>query len=312
MQRPGLGLLFLTPAFVLVLGVVLVPLLLTLFLSFHDATVMGGGAISTKFVGFQNYAHFLFGKDAARFWQAVRTTGYFTTLSLALELLLGISAALILHREFVGRAWVRSLILLPWAVPTVVNARMWQWIFNGEKYGALNGLLMQAGILQSPVNWLSTQIPLEHVPIIGPLLSWVGGRQALHMIILGDTWKVTPLVALLTLAALQTIPTSLYEAAALDGAGPFSSFVHITLPLLRPVLLVILVLRTMELFRVFDIIYILMQFSINVLSIMTFEEGIKFLNLGRGAAMSFLIGLLILGLSLLYFRFMARDEEVHG
>jgi len=140
-------------------------------------------------------------------------------------------------------------------------------------------------------------------------LRWLGVTSALNMIIVADTWKVTPLVVLLVLAGLQTIPDSLYEAATVDGAGFFRKLRLITLPLLKPVILVILVLRTMELFRVFDIIYIIMQYSIRVVGILTYEIGMKFLHFGQGAALSFLIALFILGLAVFYVRLFYTDGE---
>jgi ABC-type sugar transport system permease subunit len=218
--------------------------------------------------------------------------------------------ALVLNQSFRGRSFVRAVILLPWAIPTVVNARMWEWIYAGSSFGALNGLMKVARVFPQGYDqvWLSFDVPFKTVPLLGSFLEWLGVTQALDMIILADTWKVTPLVTLLVLAGLQTIPESLYEAARVDGAGPWRRFVQITLPLLKPVLLVVLVLRTMELFRVFDIIYILMQYSIRTLGVYTYEVGMKFLHFGQGAALSFLVGLFILGLALAYVRILYREE----
>lgn len=150
--------------------------------------------------------------------------------------------------------------------------------------------------------WLNFDVPFAGVPLLGSLMQWIGATNALHMIIIADTWKVTPLVTLLVLAGLQTINPSLYEAAEVDGASAWRRFRAITMPMLRPILLVVLVLRTMELFRVFDIIYIIMQYSIRVLGVYTYEVGMKFLHFGAGSAMSFLIGLLIMGLAFLYMK----------
>lgn len=297
----------LSPSVALIATVVLAPLLFALFLSFHQAEPMVGG-INMKFVGIANYAHYFVQSDL--FWPAVRVTVYFTVVSLAIELVLGIAMALVLNENFVGRAFVRAVILLPWAVPTVVNARMWEWIFAGSKFGALNGLMKVLRIFPPAFDnvWLGFDAPLQAVPIVGSFLRWMGVTRALNMIILADTWKVTPLVVLLTLAGLQTIPDSLYEAATVDGAGFWRKLTQITLPLLKPVLLVVLVLRTMELFRVFDIIYIIMQYSIRVLGVLTYEVGMKFLHFGQGAALSFLVALFILGLALTYIRLFYTEE----
>ena len=149
----------------------------------------------------------------------------------------------------------------------------------------------------------------QSVPVIGKITTWIGATRAINWIILGDTWKVLPVVALLVLAGLQTIPTDLYEAAQVDGASAWRRFLYITLPLLRPVLLVILVYRTMELFRVFDILYILMAYTIPVLAIRTFQEAFVFGLFGRGAAIAFLIGLIILATAFVYLRLIKIEEE---
>lgn len=302
-----LALILLLPSILIILCVVIGPLVFAFYLSFFKAEPIIGG-ISTKFIGFSNYIYY-FLKDPL-FWSAVRVTTYFTVVSLVIELILGISMALVLNKSFIGRSFVRSIILLPWALPTVVNARMWEWIYAGSSFGALNGLMKVLHIFPADYDkvWLGFDVPLQNIPLIGNFMEWIGASTALNMIILADTWKVTPLVTLLVLAALQTFPDSLYEAAGIDGANSWSQFWNITLPLLRPVLLVVLVLRTMELFRVFDIIYILMQYSIRVVGVYTFETGMKFLHFGKGSALSFLVGLFILGIALIYVRILYSEE----
>lgn len=302
-----LALILLLPSILIILCVVIGPLVFAFYLSFYKAEPIIGG-ISTKFIGFSNYIYY-FLKDPL-FWSAVRVTTYFTVVSLVIELILGISMALVLNKSFIGRSFVRSIILLPWALPTVVNARMWEWIYAGSSFGALNGLMKVLHIFPADYDkvWLGFDVPLQNIPLIGNFMEWIGASTALNMIILADTWKVTPLVTLLVLAALQTFPDSLYEAAGIDGANSWSQFWNITLPLLRPVLLVVLVLRTMELFRVFDIIYILMQYSIRVVGVYTFETGMKFLYFGKGSALSFLVGLFILGIALIYVRVLYSEE----
>jgi len=299
--------ILLLPSILIILCVIIGPLVFAFYLSFYKAEPIIGG-ISTKFVSFSNYIHY-FLKDPL-FWSSVRITTYFTVVSLIVELILGIGMALVLNKSFVGRPLVRSIILLPWALPTVVNARMWEWIYAGSSFGALNGLMKVLHIFPADYDkvWLGFDVPLHNIPLIGKFMEWVGASTALNMIIIADTWKVTPLVTLLVLAALQTIPDSYYEAAGIDGANGWSQFWKITLPLLRPVLLVVLVLRTMELFRVFDIIYILMQYSIRVVGIYTFETGMKFLHFGKGSALSFLVGLFILGIALVYVKLLYSEE----
>jgi len=296
-----------SPSILIILAVVIGPLVFAFYLSFYKAEPVIGG-IATKFVGWGNYIYY-FLQDPL-FWSSVRITVYFTFISLILELILGIGFALVLNKSFIGRGFVRSIILLPWALPTVVNARMWEWIYAGSSFGALNGLMKVLRIFPPDYDkvWLGFEVPLRNIPLIGQFMEWVGATTALNMIIFADTWKVTPLVTLLVLAALQTIPDSYYEAAGIDGAGAWKQFWGITFPLLRPVLLVVLVLRTMELFRVFDIIYILMQYSIRVVGVYTFETGMKFLRFGRGSALSFFVGLFILLIALLYVKLLYSEE----
>lgn len=301
----GFILFMLLPAVILVFVTIIFPIVLAFFLSFNKATITGMG-ISANFTGLSNYTYVF---KYPLFWESLRTTSYFTFVSLSIELVLGTLIALLLNKDFIGNKILRAIVLLPWAVPTVVNARMWQWILAGENYGAFNKLFMQMHLIKEPVVWLGFDVPFHNVPLIGNFLEWIGATRALNMIILGDTWKVTPLVALLVLAGLQTIPNALYEAASIDGASKWDQFWNITVPLLRPIWIVILVLRTMELFRVFDIIYIIMGYKIKVLSILTFEEGMVFTHLGKGASLSFIIGGIILLIGLFYIRIL-REKEV--
>jgi len=160
-------------------------------------------------------------------------------VSLLIELIAGIGIALVLNQPFWGRGVVRALIILPWAVPTVVNARMWGLIFEPHAYGALNGLVAVAGLQgpQDAINFLAPTALFRGVPLLGKVASWLGATRAITWIIVGDSWKVIPVVALLTLAGLQTIPRELYEAAEVDGANAWQRFWTITIPQLRPVLL---------------------------------------------------------------------------
>lgn len=298
------------PAVIVTAIVVLVPLLYALYLSLSHAeirVVEGRGGVVSEFAGLDNYLYFL--RDSA-FWASVRVTLYFTIVSLMLEVVFGIGIALVLNEEFPGRAIVRSLLILPWAVPTVVNARLWGLILEPQPYGALNGLLA-ALRLQGPrdaMNFL-TPIPVfQGVPVLGDIAAWLGATQALHWIIVADSWKVIPVIALLSLGGLQSIPKEQYEAAEVDGASSIQRFWSITFPGLRPVLLVILVYRTMELFRVFDILYILMAYTVPVVAIRTFQETFVFGLFGRGSALAFLIGLIILGLAMVYRRLIQVEE----
>jgi multiple sugar transport system permease protein len=295
MHPRKLRIVLLVPSLCILVLVIIAPILFSFFLSFFKATPRLGG-IDLEFKFLDNYIHYLFKEP--QFWEAVWLTAYFTIVSLGLELVLGTGMALVLNQTFFGRSFVRSIVLIPWAVPTVVNARLWEWIYSGTSFGAMNGFLKFLGLLQKgeDIVWLGFERTFLNIP------------RALNMIVLADTWKVTPLVVLMVLAGLQQIPKTLNESAVLDGAGAWRRFWKITFPFLKPIFLVILILRTMELFRVFDIIYILMQYSIRVLGVYTYEVGMKFLLFGKGSAISFLVALFILGLSLIYIKFFYHEE----
>jgi multiple sugar transport system permease protein len=266
---------FLAPAAIVLGTVALFPAVAVLWLSLEQRSPLLG---ATRFVAFENYARLL---ADARFWNALENTAYFTAVSVGLELLLGLGMALLLARAFRGRALVYSLMLLPWAIPTVVSARVWEWIYNPE-YGVLNYLI------GAHINWLGSP-------------AW-----ALHAAILMDVWKATPFVALLLLAGLQTIPRELYQAAALDGAGRWTAFRQITLPLLVPLILVALIFRTIDAFRVFDAIYVLTgggpANSTETLSIYAYKVFFQTLEFGYGSALAVSVLAIVAILTILYAR----------
>jgi len=301
----------LSPALLIMLVVVFLPLAYAFFLSLNKAEIVvvgGKGSVLAEWRWLKNYLYFLVDPS---FWYSVRVTTYFTGVSLAIELVIGTIIALVLDKEFWGRPVVRALLILPWAVPTVVNARLWGLIFEPHAYGALNGLLQTLHLIgpTEAVNFLAPIPIFQNVPGLGQITTWLGATRAINWLILGDTWKVAPVVALLVLAGLQTVPKELYEAAEVDGATAWGRFWRITVPMLRPVILVILVYRTMELFRVFDILYILMAYTIPVLAVKTYQEAFVFGGFGRGSALAFLIGLFILIIAFVYIRLVAVTEE---
>jgi|MudIll2142460700_1097286.scaffolds.fasta_scaffold44871_2 multiple sugar transport system permease protein/N,N'-diacetylchitobiose transport system permease protein len=278
------------PSLIVVFGLILGPILRAFWMSLHFVNLKRPD-VGTPFIGLENYVDIL---SDPYFWATIGRTFYFMIVSIALELVLGIGTALLLNRKFRGRAFVRSLILIPWALPITIAAAMWLWIFN-PTYGALNSLLWQMGIIDEYRLWLSTPL------------------SAMHVVVLADVWKVTPLVILLTLAALQTIPKELYEAAMIDGAGRWSSFWKVTLPLLTPTIVVTLVIRTMDAFKVFDIIYIMTSGGpsdgTKVISYLTYQEAFTYLNFGRGSALAYLMTLFIALMAFAYIKLLHRDVE---
>ena len=198
-----------------------------------------------------------------------------------------------LNRDFRGRALLRTVIIIPWAIPPVVSGHAWRWIFNGE-YGALNGLLWQAGIIGEYRFWLTEPL------------------TALSAAVLVFVWRFVPFVAVLFLGALQTIPAELYESAAVDGAGPVRRFRHVTVPAVTAIAAIALVLTGITAFNVFDEIYALTGAQEITRTPMIYNYETTFVRgrFGRGAAMAYLSGLVLFALSIVYMRLALRERDV--
>lgn len=281
--------LLLAPSLVILLGVTLQPILSTLYLSFFQ--VSSGINQPRTYVGLGNYLELL--TDPV-FQATIGRTLYFTLVSVGIELVLGLAIAQLIHSRPPGWQFLRLSLIIPWAFPTIVNGSMWRWIYSAD-FGALNGLLMQLGLIDHYVPWL-----------IAPL-------RAMNLVILADLWHVTPFVALILQAALATVPAELDEAAMMDGANAWQRFLYVRMPLLRPALLVVLIVRTVEAFRVFDIVYILTgggpAFGTVTLSYLTYLETFTYGNLGSGAALSFIISFFTLVMAFIYIRTLYRPPE---
>ena len=281
---------FVLPALAVVLLIAIFPLAWTVWesLHLHDLRMPWRGR---PFIGLANYAEAL---SDARFWGAIGHTAFFTAASVALELGVGLLLALALNRAFRGRGLVRMAVLLPWAIPAVVTALLWGFMFDSQA-GIVNSVAASLGAMDAdrPVVWFNS-----------PVLAWVP-------VILADAWKMTPFVTLLLLAGLQNIDPSLYEAARMDGAGPWQQFVHVTLPQLRPALLVTLIFRTLDGFRVFDLIYVLTGggpgTATEPISLLTFTALLNNLRFGYGSALSVIIFLVTFLLALFYIKVLGAD-----
>lgn len=289
-QRDALvGLLLLLPSLLIIFGITLQPILSTLYLSFFKTSL--GLNVERIFIGLGNYLTLL---ADLTFWQTIGRTLYFTVVSVGLELLLGLGIALLIHARPPGWKFLRASLIIPWAVPTIVNGTLWRWIYNAD-YGALNGLLSQLGLIDHYVPWLTHP------------------RTAMNLVILADIWHSVPFIAIILQAALATLPVELEEAAAIDGANAWQRFLFVRLPLLRFAILVALVIRTVEAFRVFDIIYVITNggpaFGTVTISYLTYLETFSYGNIGRGAALSFLISLFTLTMAVIYIRMLYRPED---
>lgn len=265
-----LGLALVSPTVLVILIVVAWPMLMAVYQSLFGVAGLDpetGFVNDTEpFVGLDNFAA-IFGAQGARFWNAFWNTTFFTFVTVALETVLGVAMALIMHHSFKGRGLLRASILVPWAIPTAVSGLLWRWIFNVD--GIANALL------NTTVLWTAE------------------GFQAKLAIIIADTWKTAPFIGLLVLAGLQVIPAEVYEAAKIDGANAWRRFRNMTLPLVKPALLVAVLFRMLDALRMFDLPYILIgsrKSSVETLSMLVQDEAT---NLRFGSASAFAIVLFV-------------------
>lgn len=270
--------LLMAPALIWLLALFAAPMVHYAWLSTQAQTVLTG--LQPRPVGVEQWLRLW---NDARFWQDTWQTLRFSAASVGLEMVLGLAIALLLHQPLRGRGTLRTVSLLPWALPTTVMALGWRWIFN-DPYGPINQLLQRLGL--ESVGFLSD-----------PRITWLAAVWA-------DTWKTTPFVALLLLAGLQTIPADLYEAAALEGAGAWQSLRRITLPLLTPYLLIALLFRLAQAVGVFDLIQVLTgggpAGSTESLALYAYLNAMRFLDFGYSATVmlgSFAVLLAVAGVA---------------
>jgi trehalose/maltose transport system permease protein len=282
---------------VLLAGVAGWPLLRTLFYSFTDARL--DTPEEYELVGLANYLDVAGGESFGvladpLWWQAVGNTLWFTVISVSLELLFGLLLALLMNQKFRGQGLVRTAILVPWAIPTIVTAKMFSWMFH-DQYGTINDLLIRIGLIDAPLAWIAE-----------PTLS-------MWAVVIADVWKTIPFMALMLLAALQMVPADLYEAARVDGATAWQRFRRITLPLIFPAMLVALIFRTMDALRVFDLIYVLTSNSEATISISGYarEQMVVYQEMGVGSAASVLVFMMVAGVAavFLYIGRIAEPKE---
>ena len=276
--------LFLAPMVLLMLVVAVWPLARSIWFSFTDININDISAF--QFVGLENYMGdyglFFNPNEEGGFWAgdwgiSIRNTFSFALVSVILETLTGLGVALLLNQEFKGRGLVRTAVLVPWAIPTIVSAKMWGWMLN-DQFGVINNYLMALGLISQKIAWTAEP------------------AYALWTVVLVDVWKTTPFMALLILAALQTVPKDCYEAARVDGVHPLRVFWKITLPLIRQPLLVAVVFRLLDSLRVFDLIYVLTSNGSTTISMSGFvrREMVEYGNMGYGSAASTSLFLIIL------------------
>ena len=276
----------------LMLVVAVWPLARSIWFSFTDININDISA--AEFVGWENYfgdyGLFFNPNEEGGFWAgdwgiSIRNTFSFAVVSVILETLTGLGVALLLNQEFKGRGFVRTAVLVPWAIPTIVSAKMWGWMLN-DQFGVINNYLMALGVISQKIAWTAEP------------------AYALWTVVLVDVWKTTPFMALLILAALQTVPKDCYEAARVDGVHPLRVFWKITLPLIRQPLLVAVVFRLLDSLRVFDLIYVLTANGSTTISMSGFvrREMVEYGNMGYGSAASTSLFLIILLTAIIFLK----------
>lgn len=303
--RERLAWTLVAPSILVVAIVAFYPLAQSVRLSFTNARLASEPRGGERYIGFGNY-DFLLSSD--EFQRAFRNTIAFTVSSVAAETILGVIVALIINSQFKGRGLLRTAILVPWAIPTVVSSRLWEYMYRAD-YGVISDLL-------------GRRIPqlFDWIPVIGDdIAGWFPSPRtsvladtgsSLISLVAVDVWKTTPFMALLILAGLQIIPSDIYEAARVDGASPIQQFWQMTFPLLRPALLVALIFRTLDAFRVFDVIYVMKGAALDTQSVAVYaqQQLVNGDRLGRTSAASVLIFLCIAVLVFVYTR-MVKVEE---
>lgn len=287
-KEARLGWLMTGPSLIVIGAIAVYPILYTVWLSLHSFNLKEPAA-GKPFVGLDNYLVFFTDTQALG---ALWNTVIFTAVTVILEFLLGLAIALLLNRSFHGRGMVRASVLIPWAIPTAVSAMMWKFIYN-DQYGVLNDILVKLGFMDGYKAWLGDP------------------STALTSLIITDVWKTTPFMTLLILAGLQMIPAHLYEAAKVDGAGLWNRFWHVTLPMLRSSILVALLFRTLDAFRVFDIVIVMTGGgpgnSTESISVYAYKVMMRYLDFGYGSALSVIIFIIVFLISLLYMKILGSQ-----
>jgi ABC-type sugar transport system permease subunit len=276
------------PAVVLVLSFSVLPLAYIGYLSFQDLRFGGGSGF---FAGLDNYRFIINDPSVIR---ALWNTIHFSFLSVAIATVIGLGIALLLDSNLKYGGWLVAAVVLPWAIPEIVNALMWQWIYN-PNYGALNGLLTELGALKEYTAWMSTPV------------------SAMNAVIFAYSWKLVPFVVIILYAGLRSIPSDLYESAQIDGAGSWQLFRHVILPLLAPSIAVAVLFCVVWSMRAFDIIYLLTKGgpgeATSVLSYFVFAKAFDFGDIGAASATAVLLAFLTFGMTCLYIRVLPKGED---
>lgn len=288
MSQGMLAVLFSAPAVLIIAASILVPFGIAVYLSLHRWNLKRPGR--EKFIGLENYIDWLGDSD---FWEPLQTTFTFAIGAVAVILVVSLLIALLLNEDFPGRGVLRALLLIPWAIPSVVNALLWKWLLNPQ-YGLVNAVAYELGIIT------------EYQNVLGSMPS------VMIWLIIAYSWIHIPLATLLLLSGLQTIPGDIYESAIVDGAGIWQRFAFITFPLLRPMLSIVIIFEMIFALKVFDIIFVLTAGgpadATNVLGWQIYTETFRKLDFGAGSSIAMLLGAITLLLAIIFYVFLDRGN----
>ncbi|MGB3691339.1 MAG: sugar ABC transporter permease [Spirulinaceae cyanobacterium] len=264
-REQRIGWMLVIPALILLFLVFAYPIGRAFWLSLFTENL--GTQLQPVFAGLTNYFRMV---GDGRFWQSMWNTSIFTLASVTIELILGMGVALVLNQSFKGRGIVRTISIIPWALPTAVMGLAWAWIFN-DQFGIVNDLLFRLGLIEEGISWLGN-----------PTL-------AMLALVIADVWKTTPFISILLLAGLQSISGDLYEAHSIDGATPWQSFWQITVPLIMPQILIALLFRFAQSFGIFDLVQVMTgggpAGATETVSIYIYSTIMRYLDFGYGAAL---------------------------
>jgi len=289
LSQGSIGLLLLVPALALLAALTLYPVLYGMWLSLHHKHAFFP---QQTWAGLENY---LFLLSDPEFYESTWRGVVYSVVTIALQIVLGVAAALALNQSFPGRNLVRGMVLFPYMIPTVVAVILWKWLLNNQ-FGLINYGLVALGLADQPINWM-------------------GHSYIMSSLILVSVWQFFPFVLLAVLARLQTIPGELYDAARVDGAGAISRFIHVTLPQLASVLFIVVLLRTIWMFTKFDTVWLMTQGGgaekyIRTLPVYAYQRAFQYYEAGTGAAASVVMFLILMVFASIYFFSFRREEKL--
>jgi len=283
------GYLTIMPAMFLILGLTLYPVGYSIWLSLLEKHSFFP---QQRFIGLENYIYLW---SDPEFWSAFWLGLVYSFWTIVFQVILGVAAALILHETFIGRNWVRGIVLFPYMIPTIVAVILWKWLLN-DMYGVVNYWLLAIGIVQEPISWLGA----DHIMLSTVVMS---------------IWQFFPFVLLTILARLQTIPEKLYEAAKVDGASAFKRFIHITIPQIRGILFVVILLRSIWMFTKFDTVWLMGEGAgagrfIRTLPVYAYMRTLTYYQAGLGAALAVIMFLILVICTIVYFRMFREEADI--